>query len=398
MIKKLRKSLAYLFVAVLTLQASIVPIGDAQAGDNLLPDQIQNLKAKADTESVKLSWDVGEDADGYMIGYKIYYGTKSVAGGESEFYEAEIMSESTKTKYTVENLVAGTSYYFSITAVDDENGESKSYSEEVMVKPLAPQKEFALLSAEQTGEGQILVTMSDEVVLESELDAFVIENERTGEDVFIDKIETNLDTVLLYTSDARFKENQVYKVIASSSVVNTQGNPVSSGVTDETTFTSTSTQVKVVEPEIESVLSIETDVNTIPAAHSSAQEMGGVSGISNLIFDISALKKERVVILRWSQSGIDGISDQVLYVKKNNGAWDEGYSLGASLLELKLEVDLNTKYEVKVVTKDQNGKEGNGASVSFDTTLTKTGGSNVLAFVLAILAGGAYFVRRRLLT
>lgn len=382
------------------LSALIIPFGvvSAQEG-NLPPEQVRNLKATPDTEKVVLKWDVGIDDDGYLIGYKIYFGTKSVQNGEDEYYESEVFSESTKTTYTVEDLDPLSEYYFAVTAVDDEQVESPNYSDEVKAAPLVPKKEFAVLSARQTEPNQIVIQMSDEVMLESELDAFVIENMDTGDEIFIADLSVSGDEVTITIDDELFRSGDEYKVIASSSVVNKYGDPVSSGVTDEVTFTSRS-EAQIEEdsrPAEEPVAQQPTqnDNTSQPDKASAPDQPGAKHDIGNLVVDITPLKAEGTVMVSWSQIGIPSIADQIIYVKKNNGPWDNGYSFGPSTNTITLEVEKNTKYEIKVVAVDTNGTESAGQNAAFDTTLTKSGGSNLLVLIITVLAGGVFILTRR---
>jgi hypothetical protein len=73
------------------------------------------------TQSINFSW--GQSTDPLVVGYNIYYGTSS------GIYTNEV-SMGNATSGTISGLVAGTTYYFAVTAVDSLNQESY-FSDEI---------------------------------------------------------------------------------------------------------------------------------------------------------------------------------------------------------------------------------------------------------------------------
>lgn len=70
--------------------------------------------------SVTLVWDANSETD--LAGYRVYYGTQSTV------YNVPI-DVGNVTRYTINNLIAGT-YYYAVTAYDDADNES-GFSKEV---------------------------------------------------------------------------------------------------------------------------------------------------------------------------------------------------------------------------------------------------------------------------
>jgi len=80
------------------------------------------LPAAALAASVTLRWQANQEPD--ISSYNVYFGT------QSRNYGLPIPAGNT-TSYTVDNLTAGTTYYFALTAVDTSGNES-GYSSEVV--------------------------------------------------------------------------------------------------------------------------------------------------------------------------------------------------------------------------------------------------------------------------
>ncbi|WP_300758135.1 fibronectin type III domain-containing protein [uncultured Brachyspira sp.] len=97
-----------------------------------LPQIPVNLTAAAvNNNSVMLKWDaVHED----VVGYKIYYGTKSGVYNDAEYTPIQIGNQS---EYYIEGLNSNEVYYFTITAIGGEGGNIESgFSKEVYVRPV----------------------------------------------------------------------------------------------------------------------------------------------------------------------------------------------------------------------------------------------------------------------
>lgn len=120
----------------------------------------------------------------------------------------------------------------------------------------------------------------------------------------------------------------------------------------------------------------------------------------NLSADMSQISSNSTVLLSWAKSiNIDNdVTDQILYVRKNLGPWDSGYSIGKDLETIELDVERGAMYEFKVETTDGAGNISESRVYSFSTELSKSGPANVMGIAVAIfiLFGlGMMAVRRR---
>lgn len=265
------------------------------------PSQVTGVKAILVGEnSVSLSWDEATSEEGVVVGYKVYYGTTSVKD-EGEVYDDEIEVEA-QTSYPIENLTSGMTYYFAVTALDDELNQSENYSEEVSV--VIPQGETPIIEKPVT---------KDPVI----------------EDPIVQKPEEVIEK------------------------------PVEKPVVIE-------------EPEKPAA-----PIDIIPPAEA-----------QNLVVDKSTLKNSNSVSLHWQKSAnLDGdVADQILYVKKGNENWDNGYSIGKDLEEMVLDVKKDTNYKIKIITVDESGNRSNGVSISFSTeTLATSGPGMIIPFAIAAI-------------
>lgn len=231
-----------MLIGIFTFQVSFLSVGSAQ--EFMFPSDVENLKAEAKDSSIKLSWDKASDSDGVILGYKIYYGTNSVKTVEDE-YADEILTRSTDLNYEIFNLINGVQYYFSVTAIDDEENESENYSIEVSAMPFSTNPDNpSVVSAEQKSFTEIEVIMSKEVTVKSLTNSFFIK-EKLNPTSYLDVKNTKLngEKVTLVVDENLLKPNFHYIVTATSTVEDYFGNPVSSGITDSVEFISKSKEV-----------------------------------------------------------------------------------------------------------------------------------------------------------
>ncbi len=73
--------------------------------------------------SATVSWEQNTETD--LKGYNVYMGTTS------KTYEKPVFVDKTKTSHVFERLKRGTTYYFTVTAIDSSGNESL-FSEEVL--------------------------------------------------------------------------------------------------------------------------------------------------------------------------------------------------------------------------------------------------------------------------
>ncbi len=75
-----------------------------------------------------------------------------------------------------------------------------------------------------------------------------------------------------------------------------------------------------------------------------------------------------------------------VFVKKGNGNWDNGYSIGKDLEEMVFDVQKNKDYQIKIVTLDKDGNRSNGATATFSTeTLATSGQGMIIPFAIAAI-------------
>ena len=199
------------------------------------PSEVKNVVATPGDKKIELEWDEAFDKDGIIVGYKIYYGTKSVAS-ENQSYDDEIRI-SAKTNYTLKNLINGVEYFIGITAIDEEDNESETYSKEISAAPKEKNQKNGpkIISVTQISEKEIEIKMSTAVAKMSSPNSFIVEENGTLKSVPLQKISVDGKIVKL-TAKKNFEIAQKYRVIATSAVEDLDGNPVISGVTDNLKF------------------------------------------------------------------------------------------------------------------------------------------------------------------
>jgi hypothetical protein len=433
-----KKWLSFILLGLVSFQASFS--SNTLAQDLIPPDNVTNVTAEAGNESATIKWDTAYDPDGEVIGYKIYYGTQPVTAENGNSYEDEIVIDSVNdNEYKIENLVNGVTYYFAMTAIDDEEEESANYSLEVSVTPESSSHDMtlAVVSAEPVELKTIKVTMSDSVQVASTTDSFIVENVSTDSDMTIldTKIEGEVVTLVLAENQ---QQGQTYNVLAMSSVSDLQGNPVSSGITDHYEYRIPDNFVfKEPTPEIQpepennqeeeteiywgdeddggdnteieinnqlentdntdfkDVVSNEIESNNNTDLHTSAStDTTAPESASNISIGLEKLKGEGVILASWTPASDADLIDQVLYIRENGVDWGDGYPLGAVLNEVELEVEKGTNYELKIVSIDKSGNKSTSEIQKFSTKLSESGGSSMISLFIALLIGG-FALRRR---
>ena len=124
------------------------------AGDTIPPAAPANLSATGNEGSVSLNWDDNSESD--LAGYHVFRSTTSNNG-----YSQISSSRVSTSEYTDNNVTNDTTYYYVVTA-EDENGNQSDYSGETSASPqdLTPPAAPANLSA--TGnEGSVSLNWDD---------------------------------------------------------------------------------------------------------------------------------------------------------------------------------------------------------------------------------------------
>jgi len=330
------------------------------------PFQVQNVAlAIVNANSIEVSWDKAMDQDaGVVIGYKIYYGKTSVQKAE-DVYESEQVINGDIQKYTIAGLEAGKTYYFAVTAFDDDGNESATYSQE------------------------------KNIVL-SDNPAQTITNEA--------QTQTALTALRNTTTQTQTQKNQT---ITSTSTTQTTTDLASAPAQDLATLTpteNTNTQMSDTPTELTQVTeatafasqnNTETQLKETPQP---TQNTVNLENAKNIMVDKSAINTKKTVLITWTpaQSTTSMITDQVVYIKKGIGEWDNGYSVGATTSSIEITVEQGQNYEVRIVTVDISGSKSSGTTTSFSTALPKSGASDFfLLFLLGGLMTGVFIKSRK---
>src|SRR3989338_7869049 len=159
----------------LPLSASAEVVED----DASAPSEVENLQAFPGDGEATLTWDAATDDVG-VEGYYVYTGLESVEqnGGGYTFGSTDIGNSTT---YVMDNLTNGVTYYFAVTAYDDDGNESPYYSKEVEVTPESSELgDFTaptVSSATAVSSTLVEVVFSEEVELPTDTSsAFALES------------------------------------------------------------------------------------------------------------------------------------------------------------------------------------------------------------------------------
>lgn len=231
----------------------------AAATDTAYPSDVENVKAMAGDKMVTLSWDAATD-NVAVTGYKIFYGTSSVASDTASYTMGPVDAGNVLT-YDVKDLQNDTTYYFAVTAYDAAGNESEFYSEEVSATPKtgatgAPAADDKtapkVVSATAPFKNMVKVTFSEGVKLPTTApeSAFSIKDDFLGTALAISKAEMDTTdksnkTVVLTTAEQ--KKNSKYILTAGIQIQDLAGNPIVSGTSDTAVFSGTDAE-QVVKP------------------------------------------------------------------------------------------------------------------------------------------------------
>lgn len=89
---------------------------------------VANYKNNSDMGSASLSWNSAAESD--LVGYKIYYGTNPRTNNCPQGGYVKVIDAGKDTKYVINNLEPGKTYYFSVTSYNSSKKES-CFSEEM---------------------------------------------------------------------------------------------------------------------------------------------------------------------------------------------------------------------------------------------------------------------------
>lgn len=381
-------------IALITASAMALPMAFA-AGE---PENVHNVKASsASSTSVRVTWDEAKDEQGNNVDrYRVYYGTESVQGGQAADYQSAVDTPNSLTEYEVQNLVSGTPYYFSVTAISNEGTESLEWSIETSATPGGNEVETTptveagdtvaptVVNVVAADKNHVLVGFSEKVVLPNLLpEAAFSVSEQINASNLLEVLAAEMyeddpegRTVLLETTDQI--KNVNYIVTVSVAVVDEAGNPISSGNADSGIFLGSDQEVSIVneEPVVEEVetpveTETETQENIDEAAEALLEETPGEiedttppEDIRNLVLDFREDLTKFVVTMNWlgSINSAQDLVDQILYQSLDLGlTYDEGTSLGPISTGHEVgNLEGGREYTFKIATVDDDGNESVG--------------------------------------
>lgn len=149
-------------------------------------------------------------------------------------------------------------------------------------------------------------------------------------------------------------------------------------------------QPVIEEPVIEEPI-IEEPIIEEPVIETPSQQVEASESIDTIApLDATALKVDTtnldngVVTILWTKSrDLDyDVQDQVIFMKKGLAPWDGGVSVGKNIEQMRLDVEPNQNYEIRVITIDQSGNESEGVSVVFSTQLAQSGAGSYMPFLI----------------
>lgn len=122
-----------MLLAILTM-AMLAGCGGSpsDSGDRTPPSVPEGLEGTSGDEMVELTWDANNEDD--LAGYNLYRSEHSFSdSSDMNSINRFLISD---IEFTDENLQNGTTYYYRLTALDENNNESE-LSSELEIKPFA---------------------------------------------------------------------------------------------------------------------------------------------------------------------------------------------------------------------------------------------------------------------
>lgn len=239
-----KQGLALALLAVLAYPlTAMAEVVEDEEGDAAVPSEVENLQGFPGDGEATLTWDAATDAVG-VEGYYVYTGLESVEknGGGYTFGSSDAGNSTT---FTLENLTNGVTYYFAVTAYDEDGNESSYYSKEAEVTPesseLGDFTSPTVSSASAVTSTLVEVVFSEEVELPSDpTTAFALEaTDGTAIQVLDAYIaDEDASTVFLVTDEQT--AGAQYILTVGIGVSDLDGNPVESGTSDTAIFTGSS--------------------------------------------------------------------------------------------------------------------------------------------------------------
>ena len=228
------KSILALGLSALLMSTTLASLAFAE-----LPSDVTNVQAFPGDGQITVSWDPATD-DTEVSGYFVYYGLSSVAeeGGAYTFGSEDVGDT---TSYTFEELSNGITYYFAVTAYDNEDEQSEFYSDEAEATPEASETgdftEPTVSSASAMTSTLVEVTFSEAIELPLDAaTAFSVEaTDGTPLEVVDAYLSEDPEVVFLVTEEQEAGTD--YILTAGIEIMDLNGNPIVSGTSDTAVFT-----------------------------------------------------------------------------------------------------------------------------------------------------------------
>lgn len=415
------------FFSVLSLALTVSFFSIAQAFS--LPSQVESVQIqKVSENSVRVSWREAESAEDIIIGYKVYFGTSSVKE-EGETYDDEVMVQG-GIETTIENLLPGTTYYFSVTALDSEENESENYSAEVeflleQVLTEEPEEEIEIIEEvvveEEDSQSNIPCKLLPEKFLtcaaytcdfihpmKADIMTRSITGMVDGKCEFIETMPNDERLECHVDADMQVTLSQYYQQILEGK----ETENIIEQAMEKKQCVLLGKGGLAVTPLVEEIIPVVEEVLVMPMEEeesfgpekpeefkSAAPDVTAPVEAMNLSVDTKKIESDGMVVLSWEKSlDLDqDVVDQVLYLRTGLGNWDSGYSIGKDLETMELDVEKGENYEFKVISVDTAGNESESRVYSFSTKLAQSGPAGMFGIVLAILSLGilGFFSARR---
>lgn len=188
--------------AIVTIKGCNNYLGSAKVNFSILPQAVKNIKvSNVLTNSLKLSWNKVENADGYKI-YKYNASNK-------KYDLLKIISKNATTNYKDTKVVSATTYLYKITAYKKINNKVyeglKDEKIKVTSKPLQP-----ILKLSSTSTGKVTLTYSSKVSKKTDGYEVYMATSKQGKY----KLIKNTDSTEITKSKLTSKKGYYFKVRA----------------------------------------------------------------------------------------------------------------------------------------------------------------------------------------
>jgi hypothetical protein len=423
--------------------ALVMLLGGVLISDAATGDMVQNLTSTPHNGAAALSWDQVTDNSGApATSYEISYGLYSVAEGLADVYDNAVTTENAETTYVLRNLTNGVRYYITAKAVFADGSKSSVYAPEVVVTPSsvysAAPAEGSTVTGSDCGtddgaapvvqeakaltQNLVKVTFSECVTLPDilpELSFLVAESENDTATIAVEKAEYKVDykgegakedthkDIIFVTLAENSTVGTEYTVTVSASVVDEQGNPIESGVTDSATFTGTdATEIPedekpLVSAPLGSEVPAETTTETVPEVTPETtpeEDLKGAPGdpvpdttapdnVTNFDITYAARAADYLLSFKWVKSISPDVVGQKFYQSMDKGtSWAQPVALGKDVETYEASGQPETEYTYKITASDAAGNENSGTIESVRLpALASTGAP------LALIAFGVSF-------